>query len=118
MAGVKGRSGTNRNKDKPFTEALRMEISEAGDDHKALRIIARALVEKAQAGDMQAIQQVADRLDGKPHQTVDSNISHDIRSMTDDQIINRLAELERGRTGGVRPSLGTGAKASGASKPH
>jgi hypothetical protein len=34
MAGVKGRSGTNRNKDKPFADALRMEINAAGDDHK------------------------------------------------------------------------------------
>lgn len=68
MAGVKGRSGTNRSKDKPFVDALRMEIAEAGSNHKRLRAIARKLLEKAEEGDMQAIAQVADRLDGKPAQ--------------------------------------------------
>lgn len=68
MAGVKGRSGTNRGKDKPFADALRMEIAEAGENHRSLRAIARKLLDKAAEGDMQAIQQVGDRLDGKPAQ--------------------------------------------------
>lgn len=71
MAGVKGRSGTNKGKDKPFIEALRMEIAAAGKEHKKLRGIARALLDKAESGDLQAIQQVADRLDGKAAQSVD-----------------------------------------------
>ena len=50
-----------------------MELATAGDDHKALRVIARRLIAKAEEGDMQAIQQVADRLDGRPHVTVDSS---------------------------------------------
>lgn len=48
-----------------------MEIAAAGDDHKKLRNIAKVLLEKAEAGDMQAIQMVADRTDGKPAQAVD-----------------------------------------------
>ena len=68
MAGLKGRSGTNRNKEKPFAEALRMEIAKAGTDHKRLRAIAAVLLDKAEAGDIQAIVQIADRLDGKPAQ--------------------------------------------------
>lgn len=55
-------------KDKPFRDALVMEIKAAGEDHKALRAIANALLLKAQEGDIQAIKEIADRLDGKPLQ--------------------------------------------------
>ena len=44
---------------KLFAEALRMEIAAAGDDNKALRRVARALLDEA------AIAMIADRLDGK-----------------------------------------------------
>ena len=48
----KGRSGNpgGRPKEKPFADALRMEIKAAGEDHKALRAVARALLDKAGAG--------------------------------------------------------------------
>jgi phytoene/squalene synthetase len=73
MSGVKGKSGTNKGKDKPFAEALRMELAAAGNDHKALRAIARNLVGIAMLATkdaMPAIQCIADRLDGKPAQVV------------------------------------------------
>ena len=57
-------------RDKPFRDALRMEITEAGEDRKRLRVVARALLDKAESGDVQAIREVADRLDGKPAQEV------------------------------------------------
>src|SRR5947208_9986123 len=53
-------------RDKPYREALRMELAAAGEDMKKLREIARAHIEKAASGDMQAIKELADRLDGKP----------------------------------------------------
>lgn len=71
MAGVKGRSGTNKGKDKPFSDALRMEIAEAEDNPRSLRKIAQKLLDKAVAGDVQAMREVADRLDGKPAQAVE-----------------------------------------------
>ena len=67
MAGVKGRSGTNKGKDKPWQEALRMELY--ADDRLRLRLIAQACIAAAQAGDVAAIKEIGDRLDGKPHQT-------------------------------------------------
>jgi len=40
-----------------------MELAAAGEDMKKLREIARTHIEKAAAGDMQAIKELADRLD-------------------------------------------------------
>lgn len=61
-------------RDKPFRDALRMELAAAGDNHKALRKIARNLIEAASnAGDkdmLAAIREIADRMDGKPAQAV------------------------------------------------
>ncbi len=73
MAGVKGRSGTNKGKDKPFREALRIELAALGDDDpKALRGLARNLLAIASTADgLPAIKEIADRLDGKPAQAVE-----------------------------------------------
>jgi hypothetical protein len=76
MAGVAGRSGTNKNKDKPFRDALRMEAIalENGEiiTHPAgsLRAIAQATLMKASMGDTPATNLVGDRLDGKPAQAI------------------------------------------------
>lgn len=68
----KGKSGnpSGRPKAKPFADALRMELAAAGEDHRALREIAKALIDKSRSGDMQAIKEFADRIDGKVPQAV------------------------------------------------
>ena len=73
MAWTKGQSGNPKGRaaEKPFADALRMEIRASGEDHLKLRAIARTLLEKAEAGDMQAINCLADRSDGKPSQALD-----------------------------------------------
>lgn len=58
---------------------MRMEIAAAGKDHKKLRRIAKKLLEKAEEGDMGAIKEVADRLDGKPSQQVVGKLSGDFK---------------------------------------
>jgi phage-related tail protein len=72
MGWTKGTSGNpgGRTKEKPFRDALRMQIAAAGDDHKALRAVAQALLNKAAAGDVSAIHLLADRLDGRLPQSV------------------------------------------------
>jgi hypothetical protein len=68
-----GRPAGSQNKDKPFREALRMELAALDDDdHKSLRGLARNLL-KIAAGDdgFQAIKEVADRLDGKSVQATE-----------------------------------------------
>jgi hypothetical protein len=57
-------------RDKPFRDALRMEIASAGEDHKMLRFVASALIGKAAMGDVAAIKEIADRLDGKVPQAI------------------------------------------------
>jgi hypothetical protein len=59
-----GRPIGSVNREKPFTDALRMEIC-SGNDPRHLRAIARNLIEMAEGGDLQAIKEVGDRLDGK-----------------------------------------------------
>jgi hypothetical protein len=65
-----GRPIGSLNRQKPFADALRMEIC-AGNDPRHLRAIARKLFEKALDGDLQAIREIADRLDGKPAQAIE-----------------------------------------------
>lgn len=56
-------------KEKPFRDALMLAIKEAEDDKLKLRKVAEKLVAKAMDGDVAAIKEVADRLDGKVPQT-------------------------------------------------
>ena len=97
----KGQSGNTAGPfvDKPFREALRLEIAAAGPDHKALRRIARRLLEDAEKGSIQAIAMVADRLDGKPAQESTLTID-DKRDATDWTRAELVAFLNDARNGG------------------
>ena len=72
MTWTPGQSGNpgGRVKEKPFRDALKLAISEADGDAKKLRRVAQALVQKGIEGDVPAIKEIADRLDGKVPQTV------------------------------------------------
>jgi len=74
MAFEKGKSGNpgGRKREKPFSDALRMELTAAGEDSKALRAIARKVIKRAEAGDLAAASFIADRLDGKPVQAIEN----------------------------------------------
>ena len=69
------RNPRGQQRDKIYREALRLELADMseGVDLKKLREIARKHIEKAAAGDMQAIKELADRLDGKPGQILEHN---------------------------------------------
>jgi hypothetical protein len=63
---------------KPYRDALRMELAAAeaaGNDMRTLRSIARKHIALADRGDIQAIKELADRLDGKPAQAVESEVT-------------------------------------------
>jgi hypothetical protein len=67
-----GNANSGRRAEKPFRDALRMELAAIGDDHKALRQIARNLIKMAmdEEGKLDAIKELADRSDGKVAQAI------------------------------------------------
>ena len=81
-----GNANSGGAKAKPFRDALRMELAALGDDSKALRSVARKLIAQADSGDMQAIKELADRLDGK----VATPIAGD-----DENPLNLVTRIER-----------------------
>ena len=70
-------------KEKSFANMLNIAIKEGEN----LRAVADALVEKAKTGDVQAIKEIADRLDGKVPQAVVGDDESDP--------INMLHRIER-----------------------
>ena len=69
-------------KDKAFADAVRIAVNrEAEDGRKQLMLLADKLCDYAMAGEGWAMQQIADRLDGKPAQAVELsggiNLSHE-----------------------------------------
>jgi hypothetical protein len=94
MAFEKGQSGNpgGRPKEKAFADALRLavnaEVEIEGEKKKKLRVIAERLVAEAMAGEGWAVQQVADRLDGKPAQAI-------IGGDDDDPSISLVHRIER-----------------------
>ena len=70
-------------KEKSFANMLNIAIKEAieGTDKTKLRAVADALVDKAMAGDVQAIKEVADRIDGKVPQALVGDDEHDAISL-------------------------------------
>ena len=94
MAFEKGQSGNpgGRPKEKAFADALRLavnaEVEIEGEKKKKLRVIAERLVAEAMAGESWAVQQVADRLEGKPAQAV-------VGGDDDDNPIKLLHRIER-----------------------
>ena len=89
-------------KDKPFRDALMMELKAAGKDMPELRKIARGLIQRAIASD-QAAKEVADRLDGKVPQAVVGDDDHP-PVQTEQTIIERLI-IEHAIADSDRPSV-------------
>ena len=99
---ARGAQPGNKNGARPFAAALKHAIADAGTDRAALIEIAKALLAKAMDGDLAAIREVADRLDGKPAQSTELTIN-DRRSaaeLTNDE----LADIAAGRGEGVAES--------------
>lgn len=69
-----GNANSGPKREKPFLEALNMELKAGGKDHKALRAIAAQLIAKAIEGDTPSIVEIANRMDGKPTVQVDATV--------------------------------------------
>ena len=77
-----GRPIGSSNREKPFNDALRIALR---GDPLRLRRIAEKLAEKAEEGDLAAIREIADRLDGKPAQVIDCRDAP-IEELTDSEL--------------------------------
>jgi hypothetical protein len=77
-------------KERPFSDALRIEIAAAGADQRVLRAIARNLLDLAKQPEqaaLPAIREIADRLDGKPKHESEVTLRQAIaRELTDDDL--------------------------------
>ena len=87
---TKGESGNpgGRPKSKLWREAILEALNAAGNGNgKKLRLLAKKIVEQALAGDVSAMREIGDRIDGKPHQPVELNPG--------DELINLLASFDK-----------------------
>ena len=64
----------NAAKNKVWSDAIRKVVVQ----RQALDQLALALVEKALAGDLQALKELGDRLEGKPTQSVEQQVSGEV----------------------------------------
>ena len=66
--------------DKLWADAIRIAALEAHKKggHKKLRVAAGKLVEMAVHGDLAAMKEMGDRLEGKPSQAVEANVQGEI----------------------------------------
>ena len=78
-----GRPIGSTNREKPFNDALRIELR---SNPLALRTIAGKLIEKAEEGELAAIREIADRLDGKPVQMLDRR-DVPLNQLTDEELL-------------------------------
>lgn len=72
-----------RPKSKPWTDALMLAASRKDGDTTKLHKIAAKTVEMALGGDMAAIKEFGDRIEGKPAQTTDLNVNDNKRSLAE-----------------------------------
>lgn len=81
MSGVGGPPGNDygTKKYKIWGETLRRI---AIQDPEKLRKIAEALYQKASEGDVQAVKEIGDRLDGKAHQSMDVQADVEVKGFT------------------------------------
>ena len=78
-----GRPIGSVNRQKPFNDALLIELR---SNPLALRRIAAKLIERAEEGELGAIREIADRLDGRPAQMIDRR-DVPINQLTDEQLL-------------------------------
>lgn len=91
---------------RPFRDALRRALARAKekDDYRQLNALADKLLDKAAEGDMAAIKELADRIDGKVPQALVGDSEHPpVIPVTRDQA-KQMAEamLESSKPAGVR----------------
>jgi hypothetical protein len=91
-----------------YRRALLRKIPNDADGRIFADAVAQKMIDMAMKGDVKAVAEVTDRIDGKPSQSVTmggdgSSISIQIASMTPEQKRRRLAELMAKARNGFQP---------------
>lgn len=99
----KGKSGCpgGRRAEKPWVEALKLAASEKIGDRTKLREMADVTMNMALDGNLGAIQEIGNRLDGKPVQQVEATATVNKESL-DDYTRDELTALEQALLGAIR----------------
>ena len=96
MAFQKGISGNplGRRKERMFFNALMVELNSSPDDKRSIRAIAEKLISLALEGNIHAIKEIANRLDGLPVATVDLGIDRTSNpmEMSDEQLLEVISK--------------------------
>ncbi len=92
------RGNRNAAKGHMWAGAIRRALAE---DREALQTIARKLVEKAKEGDMAALKEFGDRLDGKAAQSMEISGGLDMRKSANELTDDDLAHIATGSGAGV-----------------
>jgi len=94
MAGGAPKGNTNGSKNRIWAEAINKVLcqSDEGKPQK-LRRLAETLVDQALAGDMAAIKEIGDRVDGKALASVEVTGSVSLSDLTDAALDAKLKEL-------------------------
>lgn len=103
-----GKRGPNATKEKPWADALRIALNrpdEANPDRKNLMAIAEACVNAAKAGDMQAVKEIGDRMDGKATTRLEHTGANGGPIQTEQ--VNSDADAFRSRIAGLASRLAT-----------
>lgn len=80
-----------------------MQLAAAGEDRPTLRSIADSLIAKASEGDVQAIKEIADRLDGKPAQeSTVTTVKHDVTDWSRAELVAVLNDAKAGGNGAAK----------------
>ena len=111
MAFEKGNKLGKGNKGaKLIEEAIRRAIAQ--DNGERLRRGVEKLLDLVAAGELAALQVVADRVDGRPAQSVEMNVTRDTRDYSMEELLERLAAFRGGDSSRTDPAQTSAAKPS------
>lgn len=101
MAAPKNNRNAARAKDWRDTLVFVLENYKGCEKGMALREIANTLIAKAIDGDMQAIKEIGDRIDGKAVQCIEAEINRirDVKELTDEELESIAAGVSTGTAG-------------------
>jgi len=111
--GESGNPGGRPTRGKILTDALITALQREAKDcdgkpTRRLYVVADALVRRAQEGDIAAIREVFDRVEGKAEATTNINVKRDAREYTDAELASIIAQSVASRAGVDEPPAGEG----------